>query len=468
MRDRHYKDHRNPRLIKSHWDMDDEFIPSSRYWLPTSASQSSNHAVGLPILIVCACITAAAIVVKTIRGRQISSTKLTETSRSPARQKLAVSDAPPSTETKCSSLRTTREKPLSKEETGTMEPHLIGEPRDKQDMESMNRRARTPCHETESSIAVVQSEETLPDVVTTTLTMTSSSSVLTVEDMANEAIELAEKIKITTKIFHQQGLDVKHAHDFVLQRHLSGLQEQSRRDHENQRLAVELKLRSLELEMKERRHRESLAAQQMDPNWVNKCLVARDSVLKYTITATSWLLCAMALDQLCKSGMDVIRSELLCNCSNHGSENTSICIVTTYFCSSAPSCWVYCCMKGAAGILSVLVFRFLLGCNLLHTLPLVSSFILWKQLQAIMFHALAFAMTSSMIYAGVVYRCHATQMRLKRENVHIKKPLEDYVIECDHAKMGITLTMMLLLCGFEFAEEGFLLSLLLSERWWQI
>jgi hypothetical protein len=354
----------------------------------------------------------------------------------------------------------------------------------------MDRRAQTPCHETGSSIAVVQSEENLPDVVTTTLAMKSSSSKLTVENMENEAFELAEKIKATTKIFHEQGLDAKHAHDFVLQRHLSGLQEQSRRDRENQRLEVELKLRALELEMTERRHRESLAAQQMDPNWVNKCLVARDSVLKYTIKATSSLLCAMALDQVCKSGTDMILPELvrsderfrvlsalsnvltpafqLCNCRNHGSKSTSICIVSTYFCSSAPSCWIYCCLRGASGILSVLVFRFVLGCNLLHTLPLVASFILWKQLQAILFHVLAYVLISSIIYAVVVYRSHATQMRLKLDNVHVAKLMEDYVIECDHAKMGITLTMVLLLCTFEFAEEGFLLSLLLSGRWWQV
>ena len=81
--------------------------------------------------------------------------------------------------------------------------------------------------------------------------------------------------------------------------------------YENDRLAVELKLRSLELKMKEWRRRESLIAQQMDPNWVTKCLAARDSVLRFTITVTSWLLCAIALDQLCKSGMDMIGSELV-------------------------------------------------------------------------------------------------------------------------------------------------------------
>lgn len=486
MRDRHNKDHRNPRLIKSHWDMDDEFIPSSHDWRP-SRSQSSSRAVMLPILTVSVCITAAAIAIKIIRGRFASSTKLADTSPSHLSEKLTISDAA----MKCSALTTTTGNLLSIGETGKVEPLLIGEARDKQGVEPKNRREQSPCRESSSCSAIVESEDSLVgDIVTgttTRLSIQSSSSSPTVEHVVNDAIELAEKIKVTTRIFHEQGLDAKQAHDFVLQRHLSGLQERARRDHENERLAAEFKLRSLELEMKERRHRESIAAQQMDPNWVNKCLAARDSVLKYTITATAWLFCAVALDQLCKSGMDIIGSESvssaeertgfsvlsclltltsqLCNCRNHGAENfTTFCIFSSYLCSSTPACWVNCCIKGASSILSVLVFRFLLGCNLLHALPMIASFILWKHLQAILCHILVFGLISSMAYAFVMYRCHSTQMRLKLEQDKAAKLIEDYMIECDQAKMGITLTMVMLLCGFEFAENGFLLSLVFSGR----
>jgi hypothetical protein len=101
------------------------------------------------------------------------------------------------------------------------------------------------------------------------------------------------------------------AQDFVLQRHLSNCKEQSRRDYENERLAVEVKLRSIELEMAERRHRESIATHRMDPNWMSKCCAARDSVLGFTLSSMLYLLCAVMLDQFCKSGIDTFQSELV-------------------------------------------------------------------------------------------------------------------------------------------------------------
>ena len=114
-----------------------------------------------------------------------------------------------------------------------MKPIFIGEASDKQGMESKNRLEQAPCRDSSSCIAVVQSEESLQDIATgskTTMAKKASTSSSTVEHIVNEAIDLAEKIKATARVFDEQRLDAKRAHDYVLQRHLSGLQEQSRRE----------------------------------------------------------------------------------------------------------------------------------------------------------------------------------------------------------------------------------------------
>lgn len=209
----------------------------------------------------------------------------------------------------------------------------------------------------------------------------------------------------------------------------------------------------------------------MDPNWVTKCFAARDSVLEYTITATVSLLCAVTIDQLCKSGMDTIRSELSCDCQNQASWNTTMCFFNSYLCSISPSCWVNCSMKWGSRILSVLVLRFLVGFKLQHTLPLVAGFMLWKQLQVIWYHVVTFGLVCSIIYSMVVYRSHLTQSRVKRKPEHLKELLEDYLMECDHVKVGITLTMVILFGCFELVEEGFLFNMVMVgdsyELWCQ-
>ena len=323
MRDRHKLKDRHPRLIESHWNMEDEFVnlsvPSDR----VDAGSSLSYRL-LPPALVLLLVAAAIVVIKVFIDKGKAETKKQETrlvTKSTKRRQQATCISPVK-RTKLSVSTTTTTAVAE-----TTEPSLVKELKNEEVFESNtdDHEERIACHSiaTSTSITIVGSEDValkattndgpITNAATVTNTTSSSAAVVIVKhNLAKEqAIELAEKIKVTTEIFEQQGLDVTRAHDFVLQRHLSELQEQSRRDYENEKLTVELKLRSVELEMTERRHRESLATQRMDPNWVTKCFAARDSVLEYTITATVSLLCAVTIDQLCKSGMDTIRSELV-------------------------------------------------------------------------------------------------------------------------------------------------------------
>jgi hypothetical protein len=105
-----------------------------------------------------------------------------------------------------------------------------------------------------------------------------------------------------------------------------------------------------------------------------------------------------------------------------------------------------------------MTLRFLLGFKLQHTLPLILSFMVWKQMQVIWSHIATYVLISSVIYSFLMYRSHSTQRRFKSEPDISTELLEDYLMECDLLKVGITATVVTLFCGFEVVEEGFFLS----------
>jgi hypothetical protein len=310
MRDRYNTDHRNPRLIKSHWDENDEFVnvrtnPSSFGAGPSSVS-TTQCVFALMALV--ALFTAVATIIKIYVGNATQTgTSLAKCNDQKQTRQADVTTRSQTMQSQRSMLTTTREVLAAEKES--KEPVLVKETRESEVVHSTTIVTDGPaCDTSLTTVTVVQSEKVH---IASALTTRTNSSSLTVQEVTREAVELAEKIKITTSVFQEQGLDAHRAQDFVLQRHLSDLQEQSRRDYENERLAIECKLRSVELEMAERRHRESIATHRMDPNWINKCLAARDSVLGFTLSSTLYLICAVMLDQLCKSGIDTVRSELV-------------------------------------------------------------------------------------------------------------------------------------------------------------
>ena len=296
MRDSNSIDHRNPRLIKSHWDLDDEFlnVRSDALFTNSGASQRSvsTSQLVLALTALIALFSAIAIAIKIgIRN---------------ASEKAGTSNMGTHTATEhtgCTDQTKSRKVDAISSRSQTMHSQLLV------------LKTSTGISATEHAIKEpVLVKENRSEVIHEAIALTTKnydSSSLTMQDMVKEAAELAEKIKIATCVFEEQGLDAHRAQDFVLQRHLSDLQEQSRRDHENEILAVELKLRSVELEMAERRHRETIVTHRMDPNWMNKYLAARDSVVGFTFSSMLYLLGAVMLDQFCKSGMDTFRSELV-------------------------------------------------------------------------------------------------------------------------------------------------------------
>lgn len=132
----------------------------------------------------------------------------------------------------------------------------------------------------------------------------------------------------------------------------------------------------------------------------------------------------------------------------------------SYLCSLTPSCWVHCFTKWGSRIVLVVTLRFLFGFKLQHTLPLISALILWKQVQVIWSHIATYALISFCIYLVLMYRSHSVQRRCRSEPEIGTALLENYLIECDLVKVGISATAVMLFCCFEVVEGGFLFSLL--------
>lgn len=88
------------------------------------------------------------------------------------------------------------------------------------------------------------------------------------ENLVNEANDFAQALQTTETVFVQNGVNPQLAHSYVLQRQLSHLQEQSRREQEDKRMGLEFQLRRMEHMSAERRHEEQLDAQ--TNNWHDK------------------------------------------------------------------------------------------------------------------------------------------------------------------------------------------------------
>jgi hypothetical protein len=58
----------------------------------------------------------------------------------------------------------------------------------------------------------------------------------------------------------------------------------------------------------------------------------------------------------------------------------------------------------------------------------------------------------------LLYRGHSVQQRGRKEPDIATALLEDYLIECDLLKVGISASAVMLFCCFEIVEKGFLLS----------
>jgi predicted RNA-binding protein with PIN domain len=328
MRDRYKRSKQHHRLVESHWDAEDEFINLSIPTKPERLSQSATTPPAFIKLVIFSLLIAA--ITKLVFERFKNGRKRDRKvmSRRTKRRQPQSSSAPTSSPLKRTKLlsksNTTVMKEIAKslfvveakEEPVVREPPLVKEAlsvdgvkkeeASNQKVESISTNLPESATEylpTKEASLVYKEEESYVII--------NSSNKQQQQDIVKEALKLAEQVKVASEIFEKQGLDPKSAHDFVLRRHLSGLQERSRRDYENQKLAVECQMRSVELEQTERRHRESISTQRRDPNGVPKCLAARDRVVEYAANAVAYLMLALAIDRLCQSGMDTIRSELV-------------------------------------------------------------------------------------------------------------------------------------------------------------
>lgn len=54
------------------------------------------------------------------------------------------------------------------------------------------------------------------------------------------------------------------------------------------------------------------------------------------------------------------------------------------------------------------------------------------------------------------------QSRLKVQFDQKKHLVDDYLIECDHVKMGITSVLVVLFAIFQFVEQGLLLKIIVA------
>ena len=301
-------DHRNPRLVQSHWDVDDEFINLSIKHTSTSIDWGRIKQTRGGAVLTYFIAGSAACTIFLFWAWRIPRSKQTR----PAHGEIRPCNHMDGREVNSSPMR----KVILVEKMGGMEPVLIGE-------ESTEKKLALIDHCKQlDNIAGNADHDQCADAIDKRaghydqLLSRNHTSLSMTQSMENEAIAIVEDLKVVSLVFQEQGLDIKLAQDFVLQRHLTNLQKQSQHEDANQRLAVELKLRSLELEMKERRHRESLTARQIDPDWVTKCLAARNLVLNHTTTASFWLLTAVVFDRLYKSGMTSLRLETVSMISN--------------------------------------------------------------------------------------------------------------------------------------------------------
>lgn len=327
MRDRYITSKQHHRLVESHWDLkEDEFVNLSDRTIRPDLKQKptlSSALLGVSVASLFAIILIKLLVDRTridkksethivSRAKRRQEPSAASSHSSPLKRAKRMAQAEPS-------LNTTEE-----EISSSLMIRTDGDESQKEPFLVQESKAVDIGSEAEACIKIDEMS-TIISKRTTRLSVskaerlsfkTDSSSAIAKknkqQDIVGEALELAEKVRVTSKIFAEQGLDPKQAHDFVLRRHISDVQEQSRQDYENQKLAVEFHMRSVELEETERRHRESIVAStQNDPNGLPKCLVARDGVLEFVINATAYLLLALVLDRLCQSGMDAIRSELV-------------------------------------------------------------------------------------------------------------------------------------------------------------
>lgn len=153
-------------------------------------------------------------------------------------------------------------------------PELYPEPTTTQQPEATIQESTTvppPVPSTE----IVSNDDTVNDTnnPSAIVSVEHNDSVVEIQEVAqHEALLLAERLKATEIVFEREGIQKELAHSFVLQRQLSEIQEQSRRDYESQKLFLECQLRQREEQLSERRHQEAIAAQMDDPNWLDKLL----------------------------------------------------------------------------------------------------------------------------------------------------------------------------------------------------
>ena len=80
-----------------------------------------------------------------------------------------------------------------------------------------------------------------------------------------DAVSFVKALKATETVFEHHGVEKRLAETYVLQRHLSNIQERTRQEQEGRRLAVELRLRRYEHDTAERRHQETIDAVKRKP-----------------------------------------------------------------------------------------------------------------------------------------------------------------------------------------------------------
>jgi hypothetical protein len=106
---------------------------------------------------------------------------------------------------------------------------------------------------------------------------------------------------------------------------------------------------------------------------------------------------------------------------------------------------------------------FFFGLRLRHTLPLVVGFsVLWKQLQLIWYFIVTCLCVAAMMYAMIMYRSQLVHGRLKSRSGQKKELVDEYLLECDHVKMGITAVLAVLFLAFQYVEQGLLFNVMLT------
>lgn len=349
-----YKHKKQPRLVQSHWDLEDEFInlsmpsteTSTNYQLIQALGQSSSKHHHLLLLVLFAYISIAIVLtIKRVMATKVDKKRPIVTTRvkrreSPKRRQSPCAATVSSPSKRARRVGTTKRRKkfrasnLMKEKFSDGESSFFSEPTLVEETKQADVKKTNVPPEKTSTV-----QETTKQVCSEKVDVkkTSAPAKKTVRDGGalirtstsqgprmfesqvssmsiheeSETMELAQKIMRSADVLKEQGLDEEDAKKLATQLELGKKQLADEQKHQNQRMMAEMKVRSIELQRTEARHQETVKAQRVDRDWVRKCIEARDKLLTYSTRAFLYLLFAMLLDQLLKTGLDTLRSALV-------------------------------------------------------------------------------------------------------------------------------------------------------------